>query len=98
MNFKSWYSTISRDMHDDDFTIPYITIKNGDHYEIVIENLERLGFLDGNDFSKYGVPVTYVDIWYNDFWNSHISEKNSCVNEFEFSLEDIISLPRRDDF
>lgn len=97
MNFKDWYSTADRNYRGDDFIIPYITIKDEVHYGKVIEHLTRLGFLDGNDFSKYGIPVTTVDIWYNDFWNSHIAEMKyeEPDLEFEFLLEDIENLPKR---
>ena len=93
MNFKEWYESIERG--DDNAPYPYIIVKGENHYKQVISNLERLGFFAGNDFSKYGVPVTYVDIWYSDFWNSHISELESKEYYFEFTLDDLLGLNRK---
>lgn len=99
MNFKAWYAQAIRG--DNDFAIPYIIIKNEEHYKMVISQLERLGFGAGNDFSNHGVPVTVVDIWYCDFWNSHIMKVDQfkirdC--DFEATLEELVELDKRGDF
>lgn len=98
MSFKDWYEKADRTRRDEDFARPFIYIENEDHYKLVITNLERLGFLDGNDFSRFGLPVIFVDIWYDDFWNSHISEKDEDVLEFEFTLEEIVGIEKRLDW
>lgn len=98
MSFKEWYAQAVRG--DDNFDVPYILIKNEDHYKMVINQLERLGFGAGNDFSNYGVPVTVVDIWYCDFWNSHIVQVDKFKTrggDFEFKLEELVALDKRGD-
>lgn len=99
MKFKDWYLAAKRD--NDDFVTPYIKIKDSTHYKLVIENLKRLGFLDGNDFSGYDHPVTVVDIWYDDFWNSHIMPINHFTTQegdFEFTIDELIDINKRDNF
>lgn len=98
MSFKAWYAQAVRG--DNNFAIPYIIIKNEEHYKMVIEQLERLGFGDGNNFSGYGVPVTIVDIWYCDFWNSHIMKVDQYEirdMDFEVKLEELVALDKRGD-
>ena len=99
MKFNEWYKDAKRD--NDDFVTPFIKINGQDHYELVIQNLQRLGFLDGNDFSKYDHPVTVVDIWYDDFWNSHImpfGEFSTQDGDFEFTLNELIDTEAREGF
>lgn len=98
MKFKEWYSKAVRGDDNNDFEgVPKIVIKNMDHYKLVIDNLERLGFGEGNNFSKHG-DISNVEIWYSDFWNSFIVPSKPNEKDILFTLEELVELDRREDF
>lgn len=70
----------------DDLPIPAIQIDDQTSVGEVTAELERLGFFRGNDFSSYG-QVTFIDIWYADFYNLFLVNCNGLV--FWVTLEEL---------
>lgn len=98
MKFKVWYSQAVRGDDNNDFEgVPKIVIIGKDHYEKVIFELERLGFGEGNNFSKHG-EISNVEIWYSDFWNSFIVPSKPNEKDILFTLDELVDLDRREDF
>lgn len=101
MNFKDWYATCSRGNDDFEMNIPVVIIESPEHYKDVVQELSRLGFGCGNDFSKYAtpeVPVTRVDIWYDDFYNSWLAPCEVLEGMFIFTVEELRAADARPEF
>lgn len=98
MNFKEWYGSTTYGAEDvEGATMPVIRIHGEGHLKRVRTELHRLGFDSGNDFSKYG-KVTHLDIWYSEFYNTFLSPLEDMEDYFEFTLEELLEVERREGF
>lgn len=101
MNFKEWYDNCVRNNNQFESCMPNILVLSKEHYKQVVSELTRLGFGCGNDFSKYAtpeVPVTFVDIWYDDFYNSHLAPYKNDDGDFLVTLEELVATEAREEF